>query len=454
MRGQSTRTAPARVVALAAGLALALVGIVPAAAVETPATTSPPTTVTASTSAPTTLPTDPATLPPGSTVVDTTLPGPGGPATTKRGATTTNPGVTTTTSVDDENHDFTATPAPLIPSAASDPLFHAALTVDDDIRNVAIGKVDALKAKARMQATARAAASAAATYKRVDGVDRRTLANLEQLRTELRAAAMHAYTGYGSAETALNSPEVIRVETVLPYRTYVKVTIAESTDRVADAGKARDRTKSAADASRTKHRAAAAAAADASRAYRTAANDLKDAEKKLKDDRKALDDLIASLPDLAPGTLEKLPKLAKLPPGAQAVASPAGDIIVPASADPRTVVALQFMIAQLGKPYVWGATGPGSYDCSGLMLRAFQASGVTSMPRVSQGQQVWATPIDVKDVQPGDLVFFGRPAYHVGVYIGGGLMLNAPFSGTHVRFDKVWGSVTGYGRVTWSTPAP
>ena len=167
-----------------------------------------------------------------------------------------------------------------------------------------------------------------------------------------------------------------------------------------------------------------------------------------------LDDLIASMPDLAPGTLEKLPKLAKLPPGAQAVASPVGDIIVPATADPRTAVALQFIVAQLGKPYVWGATGPSSYDCSGLMLRAFQAAGVTSMPRVSQSQQVWATPIDAKDVQPGDLVFFGRPAYHVGVYIGGGLMIDAPFTGAYVRVDKVWSSVTSYGRVTWSTPAP
>ena len=178
------------------------------------------------------------------------------------------------------------------------------------------------------------------------------------------------------------------------------------------------------------------------------------ASKQLLLDRKALDDLIASLPDLAPGTLEKLPKVAKLPPGAQKVASPAGDIIVPAKADPRTAVALQFIVAQLGKPYVWGATGPSSYDCSGLMLRAFQAAGVTSMPRVSQAQQVWATPVDVKDVQPGDLVFFGRPAYHVGVYIGGGLMMDAPFTGAYVRVDKVWSSVTSYGRPVWSTPGP
>lgn len=457
MSGQSTRTAPARVVALAAGVVLSLVGIVPAAADETPPSSSPPTTavVTTPTDAPTTLAPGPTTLPPGPSVVDTTLPRSGVPATTKPGATTTTkPGATTTTAPDDGTHDFAATPAPLIPSAASDPLFHAALTVDDDIRNVAIGKVTALKAMVRAQTASRTAATATATYRRVNGIDRRALANLERLRIGLRAAAMHAYMGYGSQETALDSPEVARAETVLPYRTYVEVTITEATGRVSDAGDARDRTKTVADAARTKQRTAAADSTAAAAALRTTANDQKIAEKKLKDDRKALDDLIASMPDLAPGTLEKLPKLVKLPPGAQAVASPVGDIIVPASADPRTAVALQFIVAQLGKPYVWGATGPGSYDCSGLMLRAFQASGVTSMPRVSQGQQAWASPIDPKDVQPGDLVFLGRPAYHVGIYIGGGLMIDAPFTGAYVRVDKVWSSVTGYGRVSWSTPAP
>jgi cell wall-associated NlpC family hydrolase len=441
------------VVALAAGVALALVGMAPVAADEPSATTAPPTTAEATvpTVAPTTTP---DTTTPGSTVAPP-VSGPGGPTSTKRGATTTTkPGATTTTVPDDGVHDFAATPAPLIPAAASDPLFHAALTVDDDIRNVAIAKADALRALARSRTAARTAASAATTYRRADGVDRRAIAELERLRASLRAAAMHAYTGYGSQETVLDSPEVARAETVLPYRTYVEVTITEATARVAAADKARSRTKVAADAARAKHRSAAAASAAAAAAQRTAAADLKADEQKLKEDRKALDDLIASMPDLAPGTLEKLPKVTKLPPGAQVVASPAGDIVVPAKADPRTAVALQFIVAQLGKPYVWGATGPNSYDCSGLMLRAFQAAGVTSMPRVSQGQQVWATPIEPKDVQPGDLVFFGRPAYHVGVYIGGGLMMDAPFTGAYVRVDKVWASVTSYGRPVWTTPAP
>jgi cell wall-associated NlpC family hydrolase len=441
------------VVALAAGVALALVGIAPVAADEPSATTVPPTTaeVTVPSVVPTTAP-DSTT--PGSTVAPP-ITGSAGPTTTKRGATTTTePGATTTTVPDDGVHDFAATPAPLIPAAASDPLFHEALTVDDDIRNVAIGKADALKALAKARTAARTAASAATAYRRADGVDRRAIAKLERLRASLRAAAMHAYTGYGSQEAVLDSPEVAQADTVLPYRTYVEVTITEATARVAAAGKARRRTKATADAARTTYRSAAAASASAAAEHHKAAAELKADEQKLKEDRKALDDLIASMPDLAPGTLEKLPKVTKLPPGAQVVASPAGDIVVPAKADPRTAVALQFIIAQLGKPYVWGATGPGSYDCSGLMLRAFQAAGVTSMPRVSQGQQVWATPIDSKDVQPGDLVFFGRPAYHVGVYIGGGLMIDAPFTGAYVRVDKVWASVTSYGRAVWSTPAP
>ncbi|MBS1848740.1 MAG: C40 family peptidase, partial [Actinobacteria bacterium] len=147
--------------------------------------------------------------------------------------------------------------------------------------------------------------------------------------------------------------------------------------------------------------------------------------------------------------LDRLPDVVALPPGATAVASPAGTIVVPATADPRTVVALQFIVAQIGKPYLWGGTGPQAYDCSGLMLRAFQSAGVRTMPRVSQAQQIWATPVAGTDIQPGDLVFFGRPAYHVGVYIGGGLMIDAPYTGAHVRVDHVWSSVSGYGRVVW-----
>lgn len=88
--------------------------------------------------------------------------------------------------------------------------------------------------------------------------------------------------------------------------------------------------------------------------------------------------------------------------------------------------------AQLGKPYVWGAAGPGSFDCSGLTMYAWASAGV-SLPHNAAAQQGMGTPVAQADLQPGDLVFFGSPAYHVGMYLGGGLMIHAPTSGDVVK---------------------
>lgn len=99
--------------------------------------------------------------------------------------------------------------------------------------------------------------------------------------------------------------------------------------------------------------------------------------------------------------------------------------------------------AELGKPYVWGDEGPDTFDCSGLMQWIFGQVGI-SLPRTSEEQQAWANP--VTDPLPGDLVFYGRPAHHVGLYIGAGKMVNAPYTGADVRVDEV-GTPTSYGRV-------
>ncbi|NBM15665.1 C40 family peptidase [Streptomyces sp. GC420] len=87
---------------------------------------------------------------------------------------------------------------------------------------------------------------------------------------------------------------------------------------------------------------------------------------------------------------------------------------------------IAFLKAQVGKPYVMGATGPSAYDCSGLTQAAFKTVGV-NLPRTSQQQSTFGTPVAVSDVQPGDLVFWGGTgsAYHVAVYIGDGKYLDA-----------------------------
>jgi peptidoglycan DL-endopeptidase RipA len=104
--------------------------------------------------------------------------------------------------------------------------------------------------------------------------------------------------------------------------------------------------------------------------------------------------------------------------------------------------AVAFAMAQIGKPYVWGAAGPGSYDCSGLMMAAYRSAGVW-LPRVSRAQWYAGPHLTLGELAPGDLVFFAydtsNPAsiHHVGMYIGGGAMVEAPYSGASVRTASI-----------------
>ena len=92
--------------------------------------------------------------------------------------------------------------------------------------------------------------------------------------------------------------------------------------------------------------------------------------------------------------------------------------------------------AELGKPYVWGASGPDSFDCSGLTAWAWGHAGV-NLPHSAAAQQGMGSSVGRSELQPGDLVFFGSPAYHVALYIGGGLIIHAPTTGDVVKIASL-----------------
>jgi cell wall-associated NlpC family hydrolase len=108
--------------------------------------------------------------------------------------------------------------------------------------------------------------------------------------------------------------------------------------------------------------------------------------------------------------------------------------------------AVEVALAQLGSPYVWGAEGPSTFDCSGLTSFAYAAAGIT-IPRVSRSQfaaYAGMRPVDPMHLVPGDLVFFAdnprnpTTIHHVGMYIGRGLMVEAPHTGAVVRTSPIW----------------
>ena len=102
---------------------------------------------------------------------------------------------------------------------------------------------------------------------------------------------------------------------------------------------------------------------------------------------------------------------------------------------------------QIGKPYEWGAAGPDSFDCSGLTSYAWRAGG-RSLPHSSRAQYSATTRVPVESVAPGDLLFYGNPIHHVGLYIGDGQMIEAPETGKNVRIASIYRSgYTGAGRV-------
>ncbi|MCP2259684.1 NlpC/P60 family protein [Streptoalloteichus tenebrarius] len=112
--------------------------------------------------------------------------------------------------------------------------------------------------------------------------------------------------------------------------------------------------------------------------------------------------------------------------------------------------AISFAMDQIGDPYVWGGNGPDAWDCSSLVQAAYRAAGVT-IPRVTYDQWLAGAYIPLEQAQPGDLVFYGNSSnrwliHHVGLYVGNGEMVEAPYTGAAVRKTtvRVWNDLIPY----------
>jgi cell wall-associated NlpC family hydrolase len=130
-----------------------------------------------------------------------------------------------------------------------------------------------------------------------------------------------------------------------------------------------------------------------------------------------------------------------------ALAIPTG-FTLPAGTPSPVITTIQYALVQLGRPYVWGGTGPDGYDCSGLTMQAYHAAGVL-LPRTTYDQVYTGQPVfDLTQFAPGDLLFTegtdpgpgGLPG-HVGMYIGAGMVIDAPHTGANVQLTSLSGWV-------------
>ncbi|MEV5428916.1 NlpC/P60 family protein [Streptomyces sp. NPDC052701] len=181
---------------------------------------------------------------------------------------------------------------------------------------------------------------------------------------------------------------------------------------------------------RTAMRALAQERAEASRKL----GELERSRKAVADRRRAVERKLARARHL----LDSLPDDERAAYG-RATRSGRGGVPGPGGAVPasgRAAAAVAAARSAVGKPYVWGANGPGGFDCSGLMQWSYAQAGV-SLPRTSQAQRHAGRQVPLSEARPGDLVVYRSDASHVGMYMGDGQVVHAPYPGAPVRYDPV-----------------
>jgi cell wall-associated NlpC family hydrolase len=105
--------------------------------------------------------------------------------------------------------------------------------------------------------------------------------------------------------------------------------------------------------------------------------------------------------------------------------------------------AMQIALDQRGKEYLWAAAGPDRFDCSGLVIYSYAQAGMSGLPHSSSELSTMGEAVSRANLEAGDLVFFGSPVHHVGIYVGDGLMVDAPNSGAVVRVEALFSDYSG-----------
>jgi cell wall-associated NlpC family hydrolase len=172
------------------------------------------------------------------------------------------------------------------------------------------------------------------------------------------------------------------------------------------------------------------------KAVREESAKLDDLQRQMLGEKQQVDDRSAEAEAVLDGLeAEQREQVLAAPAGSTSTASVApAQVATNAPVSGRAGAAVQFAMAQVGKPYVYGASGPDAYDCSGLTMAAWAAAGV-SLPHSSSAQQGSGRPVSESELAPGDLVFYYSPVSHVGIYVGNGMVVSAlnPSSGVQLH---------------------
>ncbi|MFF9096717.1 NlpC/P60 family protein [Streptomyces sp. NPDC014802] len=275
-------------------------------------------------------------------------------------------------------------------------------------------------------------------YNATEEALKRKRAEVSRLDTELTRARLSLYAGRGEAGRLARQ----QYQNSSDLSPYLRLLLARDPQHALDEGHvigrlARERAETIGRLTGSERKAA-----DLARRARTALDQqltLTEKQKKQRDDiRRRLDEvekLLASLSADQLSALTALERTGTAEAQRSLLASGAldGGDDQPSGEGERAV---RYARRQLGKPYAWGAQGPGSYDCSGLTSQAWRAAG-TPIPRTSQEQWARLKHVPLRALRPGDLVVYFPEATHVALYAGGGTVIEAPRTGERIRLSPI-----------------